>query len=351
MEQQQQPYGYAGYQIPEPPAPKRDTTLRNVALLAGCGCVGLCVLCCFGPVAAFFLVGGQFVFSVDDEVSNAQAINLDGAESANLNLNLEWGDLFVRNTTASDDTTLLLANYRYNVEKYIYRVTSRRQGAVLDVTVDQPEGELVYVITDEEVISEVEVAVAPTVPTAYSIDVSSGSVGITLADSAATSLNAKTLSGETTIALTGDFPRLQGIAIEALSGAVAINHSAGLMGALETIAVETSSGDTTIVLTGNYDEPLAISIDASSGAVVVDLRTGQFEGFVSIQIEASSGDVRLVLPANSDGRTNLAADTSSGDVMLFGANVGDTAALAVSSGSAAYDINLEASDGDITIER
>lgn len=345
---QQQPYGYAGYQIPEPPPPRRNNTGRILALVFGCGCVGICIFCCVVPPASFFLLGGQFVFSVDDEVSNTEVVNRNGEDSAELTLDIAWGDVIIRNTV-DEDTTFLSATYRYNVNEYVYRVAeSRTASGVLGVTIDQPDGELVYVIPQDELISELAVAVVPTVATVYDLNIASGALSMTLSDAAATSIIADAASGEVSMALTGNFNNLTRIEVDAASGDVAVNHSGGSAELLSAITIDVASGESELVLAGQYLAALDITIDASSGEVLVDMSQASFEQAISINIEASSGDVRIILPEGIEDIV-LNAETNSGDVTLFGQNVGSNASRSAS-GQQLFDIRVDASSGDIRIE-
>jgi hypothetical protein len=202
---------------------------------------------------------------------------LDGAESANVSLDFDYGTIFVN--ALEDNTLLFAAEVTHDQEATYHSSGSDQRNIRLDLN---QLGLSAFGSFLDQANTEARVGLAAGVPTELKVDIGGGSAEMDLSDLDLERLTAGSGSGNLEAILPpGNYP-------------VKLSSGSG------SITVQTGSGS-----------ELNLNVDVGSGRIVVELGDGSSG---EVELDSGSGSITVILPEGMAVR--ISGDTGSGSVSV-----------------------------------
>jgi hypothetical protein len=189
----------------------------------------------FAGLALWFaLVGcGLLTTSVNDVWTVSQSVNLESADSANVQIEFPAGELKVQGGTSS----LMDASFRYNVDDWQPQVNYSENGTQGELVVSQPGDDKLPV--GGGLVNEWDIQLGENIPMELLIRTGAGNSQLDLGTLDMNSLTVETGAGVTTVDLTGNWQHDVDVSIQGGVGELTVNlpSEMGVRVELETALV------------------------------------------------------------------------------------------------------------------
>jgi len=233
-------------------------------LLLGCGCVE---------------DGGEL--QVD-----SQTIELEGAESADVELDMENGNMKVGG--GSDE--LLDAEFRYNVAEWKPEIEYDVQEGKGELIVRQPEVRG----SGSGTKNEWDLFFNEELPINLKADLENGNSVLSLNSSSMEALELSVRNGNMEAEIAGDQPLLEELRLKNSNGNIILGLQ-GTCPSLTSAAIESVNGNIDAELAGNYASLNSVKMKLNSGIILADL-SGNWSSDADIELSVNTGDITLKLP-------------------------------------------------------
>ena len=214
----------------------------------------------------FLLIGCNRV-AVGPTQTDSQSVELGDVETVQAEINMGIGDLAI-NANASN---LMDAEFTYNIEDWRPEVEYAQRGAIGELTVSQPDGEI-NGIPEDNIEYSWDIALQNDVPLDLSVDLGVGESELNLSGLSLQGLEVDTGVGSTIIDLTGDW-----------ADSFDVNIDGGI-------------GETTLYLPENTG--LRLEADTGIGSLTVNGLQKDGNGDVYTNEAYGNADVTITLDVN-----------------------------------------------------
>jgi hypothetical protein len=215
---------------------------------------------------------GLLTTAVNDVRTESQSVNLESADSANVQIEFPAGELKVQSGTSN----LMDARFRYNVDDWQPQVNYSESGTQGELVVSQPGDDKVPV--GGGLVNEWEIQLSETIPMDLLIRTGAGNSQLDLGGLDMNSLTVETGAGVTTVDLTGNWQHDVDVSIQGGVGELTVNLPAE-MGvrvemetALVTVTVDGLTRDENGYVNqafGTAPHTLTLNLQAGVGSVVL----------------------------------------------------------------------------------
>jgi hypothetical protein len=213
-----------------------------------------------------------------DTQQRQQAIQLDGATSASVKLEMVAGKLTVRG--GADAAQVAEADFTYNVDEWRPTVSYNVSDEHGTLKIAQPDPDDLKPWDIDDVTYTWNVQLNETVPTDLNVELGAGRNTLTLGGLDLSDLRVKTGAGDTTLDLSGDWQHDLDASIDGGAGKLTVRapHDIGVRIDTDTGLVDTNSdgftkqdGDYVNAAYATADVILTIHVDAGAGQVNLEV--------------------------------------------------------------------------------
>ncbi len=236
-------------------------------------------------MVVLLLVSGC-VEDVGELQDESRTIELEGAESADVELDMRNGDMKV----GGGSEELMDAEFRYNVVEWKPEIEYDVLDGKGELIVRQPEVRE----SASGARNEWDLFLNEELPMNLKAELENGNSVLSLNSSSMETLECSVRNGNMEAELAGAQPLLEELELGNSNGNVALSLP-GNYPSLTSAAIESVNGNIDAELAGNYASLNNVKMNLNSGVILTDL-SGNWSSDADIEVSVNTGDITLKLP-------------------------------------------------------